>query len=358
MKKRLVVAVVGATGAVGTEMIRVLEQRRFPVKQLVALASERSVGKRVRFVGSSVVVRRLTEESFHGVDLALFSAGADRSRQFAPIAAAGGTIVIDNSSAFRMDPQVPLVVPEVNAEALRGHRNIIANPNCSTIQMVVALKPLHDAARITRIVVATYQSASGAGTKAMYQLWAETGAMLKAWQRFERRRNGFRVAGSNGAGKRSSRAAIARVLPDQIGFNVIPQVDMFLPDGSTKEEQKMVNETRKIFGEPSLPMSATCVRVPVFIAHSEAVNLAFERELSPERARQLLGRAEGVLVVDDERRRYPVPVDAAGNDPVYVGRIRRDPSVAHGLNLWVVSDNLRKGAALNAVQIAERLFCR
>ena len=354
MRRRWVVAVVGATGAVGQEMLRVLAARRFPVQHLVALASERSVGRRVRFGGSSVAVQVLSERSFRGVDLALFSAGADRSRRFAPVAAAGGTLVVDNSSAFRMDPAVPLVVPEVNAEALRRHRGIIANPNCSTIQMVVALAPLHAAGRLKRVVVATYQSASGAGAKAMHQLWAEARRFLDEWPRFDRRADDFRLPAVNGRPAKVGDAR--RVLPDQIAFNVIPQVDVILPDGSTKEEQKMVHETRKILDESTLPISATCVRVPVFIAHSEAVNVELAHEVSPARAQALLRRAPGVRVVEDGGRRYPVPIDAAGADAVFVGRIRRDPSVPHGLNLWVVSDNLRKGAALNAVQIAERLL--
>ena len=348
-RKRYNVAVVGATGAVGTEMLRVLQERRFPVAKLRPLASQRSVGKRLEFHGASHRVEQLRKDSFDGIDVALFSAGASRSLAFAPEAVKRGAIVIDNSSAFRMDSRVPLVVPEVNRHALRGHRGLIANPNCSTIVMLVALKPLHDAARLKRIVVSTYQSVSGAGTKAMLQLYQESKQILRQ----------FQVSGSKfqvDAKLETRNSKLSRVLPAQIAFNVIPQVDAFLDNASTKEEMKMVHETRKILEEPALPVSATCVRSPVFIAHSEAVWIETERPLSPDDARALLRTAPGVRLVDDVTHgRYPTPVDAAGRDEVLVGRIRKDESSANGLVLWVCGDNLRKGAATNAIQIAELL---
>lgn len=352
MKKWYNVAVVGATGAVGTEMLRVLAERRFPVHRIRPLASARSVGRRVSFNGSSHKVEELRARSFDGIDVALFSAGASRSLEFAPEAVKRGAVVVDNSSAFRMVPRVPLVVPEVNPRALQRHEGLIANPNCSTIIMLVPLAPLHAAARITRIVVATYQSVSGAGAKAMYQLWRESAELLKRW----------RVEGRGWKVERQSRVPFTlhpspfTVLPKQIAFNVIPQVDVFLENRSTKEEMKMVNETRKILEEPRLAISATCARVPVFVAHSEAVWIETERPLSVERARALLRRAPGVRLVDEPRAgAYPLPIDAAGQDEVLAGRLRKDDSVKHGLALWVSGDNLRKGAATNAVQIAELL---
>ncbi len=349
MAKKLNVAVVGATGAVGTEMLRVLEQRRFPVKGLRLLASKRSAGRRLAFDGSTHRVEELRSRSFDGIDVALFSAGASRSLEFAPEAVKRGAVVVDNSSAFRMDPDVPLVVPEVNPQALRRHEGLIANPNCSTIIMVVPLAPLHQAARIKRIVVSTYQSVSGAGAKAVYQLYDETKRALR------------RI--SVGRAKLDVRPALGRAgssrpgpLPQQIAFDVIPQVDVFLENRSTKEEMKMVNETRKILGEPSMAVSATCVRVPVFVSHSEAVWIETERPLAVEQARALLRRAPGVKLVDEPARgMYPLPIDAAGRDEVLVGRIRKDESVRNGLVLWVSGDNLRKGAATNAIQIAELL---
>ena len=356
MKKRYNVAIVGATGAVGTEMLRVLARRRFPVHRVRLLASERSAGRRLVFNGSTHAVERLKPRSFDGIDLALFSAGASRSLEFAPEAVRRGAVVVDNSSAFRMAPDVPLVVPEVNPGALAGHRGLIANPNCSTIIMVVALAPLHRAATLRRIVVSTYQSVSGAGTKAMYQLWQETMQLIGRSGPLARWPvgpfPGRRLTGSTG--KTGS-----TVLPQQIAFNVIPQVDVFLDNRSTREEMKMVHETRKLLGEPGLPVSATCVRVPVFVAHSEAVWIETERPLSVEHAKTLLRRAPGVKLVDDPRRgAYPLPIRAAGQDDVLVGRIRRDESVERGLALWVSGDNLRKGAATNAVQIAELLLKR
>jgi len=326
------VAVAGATGAVGREMLQILAERRFPAGEVILLASERSEGKTVPYGGEALRVRRLAHDAFEGVNLALFSAGAERSREFAPSAVRAGATVVDNSSAFRMDPGVPLAVPEVNPDAVLAHKGIIANPNCSTIQMVVALKPLHDAAGIRRIVVSTYQAVSGAGQAAVDELRAQV-------ERGE--------------------AAVPAKFPHRIAFNCLPQIDVFLGEGDTKEERKMVEETRKILGAPDLPISATCVRVPVVTAHAESVNVAFERPLPPERARELLARAAGVEVIDDPGAgAYPMPLSAAGRDPVFVGRIRRDPSTPNALNLWIVADNLRKGAALNAVQLAELLVAK
>jgi len=331
-KTGYVVAVVGATGAVGTEMIQVLEERKFPVTRLVPLASARSAGGTVTFEGNEVSIEVLTKDSFAGVDIALFSAGADLSREFAPIAVKAGAVVIDNSAAWRMTPEVPLVVPEVNAHDIQRHKGIIANPNCSTIQMVVALKPLHDEARIKRIVVTTFQSVSGTGKDAMDELMTECQDLL------------------------SFKSASPKVYPYQIAFNCLPQIDEFLPSGYTKEEMKMVHETRKIMGDQSIHVTATTVRVPVYVGHSEAINIETERKLSANDARAILSTAPGVLLYDDPAHKiYPMPLEVAGKDEVYVGRIREDESIANGLNLWVVADNLRKGAALNAVQIAEHL---
>jgi aspartate-semialdehyde dehydrogenase len=331
-KSGYVVAVVGATGAVGTEMIEVLEERKFPVTRLVPLASTRSAGGMVTFEGNEVLIEVLTKDSFAGVDIALFSAGAELSREFAPIAVKAGAVVIDNSAAWRMAPEVPLVVPEVNAHDIQRHKGIIANPNCSTIQMVVALKPLHDQARIKRIVVTTFQSVSGTGKEAMDELMAECQDLL------------------------SFKEASPKVYPYQIAFNCLPQIDDFLPSGYTKEEMKMVHETRKIMGDQSIHVTATTVRVPVYVGHSEAINIETERKLSANDARAILSTAPGVLLYDDPAHKiYPMPLEVAGKDEVYVGRVREDESIANGLNLWVVADNLRKGAALNAVQIAEHL---
>jgi aspartate-semialdehyde dehydrogenase len=331
-RKTYCVAVVGATGAVGQEMLRVLAERDFPVGELRVLASARSAGKTVTFKGREYVVQELTESSFAGVQIALFSAGGKVSEQYAPIAARAGAVAVDNTNAFRMDPAVPLVVPEVNAHAIPRHKGIIANPNCSTIQMVVALKPLHDAARIRRIVVSTYQATSGAGQKAMDELFRQTTDLI------------------------SSKEIAPKVFPHRIAFNLIPQIDVFLENGYTKEEMKMVNETRKILEDDTIAVTATTVRVPVFYGHSEAVNIETERKLTAAAARELLERAPGVKVVDDPgNRRYPMPIDAAGQDLTLVGRIREDTSHPLGLNLWIVADNIRKGAATNAVQIAEIL---
>ncbi|OIP95601.1 MAG: aspartate-semialdehyde dehydrogenase [Syntrophobacteraceae bacterium CG2_30_61_12] len=326
-------AVVGATGAVGNMMIRVIEERRFPVADLTLLASARSVGKELSYNGTAIGVRELREDSFAGLDLALFSAGAGVSRRFAPLAAAAGCVVVDNSSAFRMDPAVPLVVPEVNRDALRDHAGIIANPNCSTIQMVVALKPIYDAAGIKRIVVTTFQAVSGTGKRAVEELRRQCAAVAA------------------GAEPESS------VYPHPIAFNCLPHIGPFLDNGYTEEEMKMVNETRKMFGDPEIRVCATTVRVPVYYGHSESVVVETCRPLSVAAARELLEAAAGVLVVDNPAENlYPLALNAAGNDETYVGRLRGDPSVANGLALWVVADNIRKGAATNAVQIAECLI--
>jgi len=328
------VAVVGGTGNVGREMLQTLAAREFPVDDVVVLASPRSVGMEVSFGEDRILkVERLDQHNFKGIDIVLSSPGAKVSAEFAPRATAAGAIVIDNTSFFRMDPDVPLVVPEVNAEAIAGYRRkgIIANPNCSTIQMVVALKPLHDIAQIRRVVVATYQSVSGAGKDAMDELFNQTRGIYMN-QPVEKSR-----------------------FPKQIAFNCIPHIDVFMEDGQTKEEWKMMVETKKIL-DPRIKVSATCVRVPVFISHSEAINIEFERPITVAEAREALQSAPGVSVVDHRANEgYVTPVEVAGEDNVYVSRIREDPTLENGLSLWVVGDNLRKGAALNAVQIAERL---
>jgi aspartate-semialdehyde dehydrogenase len=331
------IAVAGATGNVGREILNILAERKFPAREVVALASERSRGKELSFGEHQILkVQPLETYDFTGTDIALFSPGASVSAIHAPRAAAQGCVVIDNTSHFRLQEGIPLVVPEVNPEALADfHRhNIIANPNCSTIQMVVALKPLHDVAFIKRIVVSTYQSVSGAGKEGMDELFDQTKNLFmhehKTPHKFTKR----------------------------IAFNVIPHIDVFLEDGSTKEEWKMVQETKKIL-DPDIAVTATCVRVPVFVGHSEAVNIEFERPLSPEEAREILENAPGLVVIDrQENGGYQTPVESAGEDAVFVSRIREDRTVEHGLNLWIVSDNLRKGAALNAVQIAEELVNR
>jgi len=328
------VAVVGATGNVGREILTTLAERNFPADDVVALASSQSVGREVSFGEDDILtVQALDAFDFKGIDIVLSSPGSKVSAVFAPRAAKAGAIVIDNTSHWRMEPDVPLVVPEVNPQAIAGYqkRGIIANPNCSTIQMVVALKPLHDLARIKRVVVSTYQSVSGAGRDAMDELFNQTRSIYV------------------------NDPIKPEHLTKQIAFNVIPHIDVFMDDGSTKEEWKMAVETRKIL-DPDIAVTATCVRVPVFIGHAEAVNVEFERPLGEDRARAALREAPGVVVLDHRADEgYVTPAEAAGDDAVYVSRIRRDPSVPHGLNLWVVSDNLRKGAALNAVQIAEIL---
>lgn len=331
----LTVAIAGATGVVGTAVREILDERGFPVADLRLLASERSVGRLLGFRGDKLKVDVLTAEAFAGVDLAFFACGGDASRAFCPAAAAAGTVVIDKSSAFRQDPAVPLVVPEVNAGALEQHRGIVATPNCSTIQMVVPLKPIYDAAGIDRVVVSTYQAVSGSGKKGPDELRAQTPAAL------------------------ADEPVQPSAYPHQIAFNLLPHIDSFLPNGATKEEQKMVDETQKIFADPQLRVAPTCVRAPVFNAHSEAVNVQTTRPLSAAAARRLLDAAPGVEVVDDPPAlRYPMPIDASGHDPVYVGRLRDDDTVQNGLAFWCVADNLRKGAALNAVQIAEELVSR
>src|SRR4030042_1517486 len=329
------VAVVGATGGVGQQMVACLEERNFPVGRLVPLASERSLGKKVTFLGKAIPVEELTKDSFGGVEIALFSAGGGISKEYGPIAARAGAVVVDNSSAWRMDPEVPLVVPEVNPQdvGLYPKTGIIANPNCSTIQMVVALKPLHDAARLKRVVVSTYQAVSGTGQKAVDELSAQVRALL------------------------SGQGTVNTVYPHRIAFNVLPHIDVFLENGYTKEEMKMVNETQKILGDDSIRVTATTVRVPVFYGHSESVSIETERKLTPQEARAILAQAPGIKVVDDPAKfQYPMPLDATGQDLTLVGRIREDFSIKNGLNLWVVADNLRKGAATNAVQIPQILI--
>ncbi len=327
------VAIAGATGAVGYQLLEGLHEAAFPVDDIAALASRNSVGRKVAFGDDELDVQILEEFDFSGWDLALFSPGGAVSRAHAPRAAAAGCVVIDNTSTFRMERDVPLVVPEVNPEALAGFqaRNIVANPNCSTIQMVMALKPLHDAQPIRRVVVSTYQSVSGAGRKGMDELWGQT-------------RGVYQLEDAQPA-----------EFTKEIAFNVVPHIDAFMPDGSTKEEWKMVNETRKIL-DADIAVSATCVRVPVFVGHAEAINIEFDGPMDEDEAHQLLAAAPGVEVVDRrEDAGYITPKEAAGDDTVFVSRIRSDPTVEFGLNLWVVSDNLRKGAATNAIQIAREL---
>jgi aspartate-semialdehyde dehydrogenase len=324
------VAIVGATGLVGQEFIKILEQRKFPMSSISLYASDRSAGRKV-FVGhQEMMVKETANDSFHNIDIALFSAGGDISKNFAPVAARAGALVIDNSAAWRMDPKVPLVVPEINPEDIKLHKGIIANPNCSTIQMVMALYPLHKVNRVKKVIVSTYQSVSGTGSAAIEELTIQSKQVLD---------------GQN---------VIPHVYPHQIAFNLLPEIDVFLDNGYTKEEWKMVEETRKIMHAPDMDISATCVRVPVLVSHSEAVNAQFINPMSPDEARKLLAAAPGVKVIDDPSvSLYPQPWLAAGTDDTYVGRIRTDISTSNGLVMWVVADNLRKGAALNAVQIAE-----
>jgi aspartate-semialdehyde dehydrogenase len=332
--KRFNVAVAGATGAVGNQMITCLEEADFPVNSLRLLASARSVGRKLRFRGDLVDVEALTEKSFSGMDIALFSAGGSTSEQFAPIAAKAGCVVIDNSSAWRMDEQVPLVVPEVNPHAVAQYtqKGIIANPNCSTIQMVVALNPIHRRYGIRRVVVSTYQSVSGTGKKAIEELFNQTRAMINFLE------------------------AETRVYPHRIAFNCLPHIDKFLDNGYTKEEMKMVNETRKILEDPGIGVTATTVRVPVFFGHSEAVNVETNRACPADEVRALLAASPGIKVVDDPAgNRYPLAIDAAGQDLTLVGRVRQDESIPNGINMWIAADNIRKGAATNAVQIARIL---
>lgn len=349
------VAVVGATGAVGNMMIDVLERRSFPVREIVLLASERSAGKTLKFKGETHPVQELTESSFEGVDIGLFSAGGSISAKFAPIAGAAGCVVIDNTAHFRMDPEVPLVVPEVNPEAIAGYttKNIIANPNCSTIQMVLALKPLHDEGTIRRVVVSTYQSVSGTGKDAVEEMLFQSRQIAAAvnWTK------------DDGLDKlheaiRPFRTMDTKVYPHRIAYECLPHIDVFLENDYTKEEMKMVWETNKIV-DPSIRVTATTVRVPTFFGHSESVNVETERKITADRAKELLAKAPGLRLLDDPaRKEYPLTALAAGEYYTLVGRIREDESVENGLNLWVVSDNILKGAALNAVQIAEILIER
>lgn len=335
MSKNLTVAVVGATGAVGREMLKTLHDRQFPIGKIIALASARSAGNQVPFGNKELTVEELKEDSFKGVDLALFSAGGSVSEHFAPFAAHEGCVVIDNSSAWRMDQRCPLVVPEVNADALEKQEGIIANPNCSTIQMVVVLKPLMDAAGLVRVVVSTYQAVSGTGQKGIAELERQVSDLF------------------------NGRDTENKVYPHRIAFNILPHIDVFLDNEYTKEEMKMVNETRKILGDQNIAVTATCVRVPVFYSHSESVNIQTRKKLTAKKARAILSVAPGVRVLDNPREKiYPLASDATGEDDTFVGRIREDESIPNGLNMWIVADNIRKGAALNAVQIAEALLER
>lgn len=333
-KKEWNVAVAGATGAVGNEMIRVLESRSFPVKNIRFLASERSVGKKLKFSGDEIPVEKLSGDAFKGVDIAIFSAGGGPSLEFAPLAAEAGCVVVDNSSTWRMDPDVPLVVPEANAHAIAGYtkKGIIANPNCSTIQLMVALAPIHRQYGLRRLVISTYQAVSGTGKKAIDELFDQTRAMINFLPVEE------------------------HVYPHRIAFNCLPQIDVFLENDYTKEEMKMVYESRKILEDPKLGVTATAVRVPVFFAHSESVNVETIKPFEISDIKALLAESPGVALVDDPAKKlYPMAIDAAGKDETFVGRIRRDESIENGLNLWIVADNIRKGAATNAVQIAEIL---
>jgi len=333
-QKKFNVAIAGATGAVGNVMIKCLEERNFPVANLKLLASKRSAGKKLRFRGDEIEVEEMREDSFHNVDIALFSAGGGTSLKFAPVAAESGAIVVDNSSAWRMDPDVPLVVPEANPHAVAGYKTkgIIANPNCSTIQMMVALAPIHREFKLKRVVVSTYQAVSGSGKKAIDELFDETRAKIN-FVNYER-----------------------KVYPNDIAFNCLPHIDVFLDNGYTKEEMKMVNETRKILEDPNIGVTATTVRVPVFYGHSEAVNIETKEYVSALDVKKLLGESAGIKIVDNPAENiYPLAIDAAGQDMTLIGRIRQDESIENGINMWIVADNIRKGAATNAVQIAEIL---
>ena len=344
MAKKWNVAIVGATGAVGSRFLGILAERNFPIKSLKLLASERSVGRKLKFKGEDYPVEVLTHDSFKGIELVLSSAGAARSKEFLPSAVKAGAVCVDNTSAFRMDKDVPLVVPEVNAYVVHRHKGIIANPNCSTIQMVVALCPLYKVAKIKRIVVSTYQSVSGAGQKNVSELLNQTTSIVADSTSFE-------------IGKHNVKEGAIKEFPYQIAFNLIPHIDVFLENSYTKEEMKMVDETRKIMEDSTIAITATAVRVPVFYAHAESINIETEKKITAEEARQILKSSPGIIIMDDpENNIYPMPAnDAEGKDAVYVGRIREDESIKNGLNLWVVSDNLRKGAALNTIQIAELL---
>ncbi|MFC1769675.1 aspartate-semialdehyde dehydrogenase [Nitrospirota bacterium] len=331
-KDKYNVAVFGATGAVGTEMLEILEQRDFPIDELRLIASPKSEGKRIEFRDKELPVQAINEKSFEGIDIALFSAGGGRSTEWAPVAVKSGAIVIDNSNAWRMDTEVPLVVPEVNPEDIKWNKGIIANPNCSTIQMVVVLKPIHDAATIKRVVVSTYQAVSGTGQKALNELREQTASLLN-FKEFE-----------------------PEVYPHQIAFNCLPHIDVFMDNGYTKEEMKMTLETKKILGDESVLVSATAVRVPVFNGHAESLNIETEKKLTANEVRALMAEAAGIMVYDaPEKGIYPMQILANGKDETYVGRIREDFTRDNTINMWIAADNLRKGAALNAVQIAEKL---
>ena len=328
------VAVVGATGLVGGEFLKILEQRNFPVDELMLYASDRSAGKKLSFKGDSIEVMETVDNSFNNIDIALFSAGSDVSKYFSPIAAKAGAVVIDNSSAFRMDNEVPLVVPEVNPEDIRLNKGIIANPNCSTIQMVVALNPIHKISPVQRIVVSTYQAVSGTGSNAVEELRNQTSDLI--------------------SGEKEINPA---VYPHQIAFNALPFVEGFLDNDYTTEEWKMVEETRKIMHQDSMAICATCVRVPVYFGHGESVNIELESPMNPEDAKRILSNAPGVSLLDNPSKDiYPLPIEAEGQDDVFVGRIRKDESHPNGLVMWVVADNIRKGAALNTIQIAEKML--
>lgn len=331
MEKSNILAIVGATGLVGSEIINILNERKFPAKQIRLLASKNSAGEVYSVLGEEVVVEILNEESFKDVDIAFFAASSEISEKFAPIAVEAGAWVIDKSSYFRMDPNVPLVVPEVNFSAISSKTKIIASPNCSTIQLVPILKVIHDLVGLKRVVISTYQAVSGAGKDALDELWSQTLAIC------------------------NQKEVVMEAFPHQIAFNLIPHIDRIQTDGYTKEEQKLIDESRKILGIPNLKITATAVRVPVFHSHSESVNIETNKELSPAALIEALKQAKGVEVFANNTE-YPMPIDCAGKDGIYVGRIRKDESVQNGLNLWIVSDNIRKGAALNAVQIAEGLI--
>ncbi len=342
--KKYNVAIVGVTGAVGSRFLSILEERNFPIKELRLLASGRSKGKSLKFKGKSYSIEVLSHDSFKGIDIVLSSAGAARSKEFLPSAVKAGAVCIDNTSAYRMDKDVPLVVPEVNPHAIKAHKGIIANPNCSTIQLVAVLWPIHKVAKIKRIVASTYQSVSGAGQKKVLELDRQIREISKKKNQYE-------------IGKHTLKKGFIKEFPHQIAFNLIPQIDVFLENKYTKEEMKLVNETRKIMEDYSIQITATCIRVPVNFSHSESINIQTEKKIAAEQARQVLLGAPGIKVIDDPSAQiYPMPLDAEGKDEVFVGRIREDESIENGLNLWVVSDNLRKGAALNAIQIAELLM--
>ena len=343
-KDKYNIAIMGATGAVGGQFLSILEERNFPIKELRLLASEKSKDKKLKFKNKSYSVEILDHNSFNGVDIVLSSAGASRSLEFLPSAVKSGAVCVDNSSAYRMDKDVPLIVPEVNPEEVSNHKGIIANPNCSTIQAVVALWPLHKKAKIKRIVVSTYQSVSGAGQQKILEMEKQIDAIGKVVDNW--------MIGSHTVDK-----FLIKEFSHQIAFNLIPQIDVFLENNYTKEEMKLVHETRKIMGDDSIRVTATSIRVPVFFAHSESINIETEKKLSAVDAKKILSKSPGVIVIDDPaNQKYPMPLYAEGKNEVFVGRIREDESIENGLNLWVVSDNLRKGAALNAVQIAELLI--